>query len=283
MVDAAGQNDATAQPDTEGADPMSGLINPAAVQPAVPATPPAAPADSAPQTEAAAVQKPAAPKAAAAKDVPPVPPPLPGGPLATVITRNSFYRDGFRNMIVIAILQAVVIVFMILALMVYINNSQSHDRYFATTADGRIMQLVPLDQPNMSPAELMSWVATAATEVMTFGYHDYQRRLQFSSRHFTRRGWESFTNALQRVRIIDSVQQLQQVVTAAPRSAPILVQQGVLNGKYRWLIKMPLQVSYKSGTQSRTDNIMLNLVVERVSSLENPNGVGIEQWVAVQE
>lgn len=207
--------------------------------------------------------------------------PLPSGPLVSIVTRNEFYRDGFRNLIIVAILEAVIIVGLIMTLIVYINSSKPMDRYFATTADGRIMQLMPLDQPNMTPAALMSWVAQAATEVMTFGYHDYQRRFQEASRHFTKSGWESFTAAIQKARIMDSVQAAKQVVTASPRSAPVIVQQGVLNGRYRWVLQMPIQVTY-SGGGARSDSLKLSLVVERVPSLENPNGVGIAQWVATQ-
>lgn len=200
------------------------------------------------------------------------------GPLVTVVTRNQFYRDGFRNMLRIVVLEAVIIVGLILTLIVYMNTSKAVDRYFATTADGRIMQLVPLDKESMSLSAVMSWVAQAASETMTFGYHDYQRRLQQSSRHFTRRGWESFTSALQNARIIESVRAQQQVVTAEPRAAPILKQRGVFQGKYRWLIELPLKITYKSGSASRTDSVTISLVIERVPSLENPNGVGIEQW-----
>ena len=207
---------------------------------------------------------------------------MPSGPLVTVITRNEFYRDGFRNLIRIAILEAVIIIGLILTVIVHINTAKPTDRYFATTADGRIMALVPLEQQSLNQAALMSWVAQAASETMSFGYHDYQRRLQQSSRHFTRRGWESFTTALQKTRILDAVNAGQQVVIAEPKSAPILKQSGVFNGKYRWLIEMPLAVTYKSGNSSRTDNIVLNLVVERVPSLESANGVGIEQWIATQ-
>lgn len=209
------------------------------------------------------------------------PAPMPSGPLVSIVTRNEFYRDGFRHLIIIAILEAVIIVGLIMTLIVHLNTAKPLDRYFATTADGRIMQLMPLDQPNMTPAALMSWVAQASTEVMTFGYHDYQRRFQEASRHFTKSGWESFTAAIQKARIMDSVQAAKQVVTASPRSAPVIVQQGVLNGRYRWVLQMPIQVTY-SGTGARSDSLRLNIVVERVPSLENPNGVGIAQWVATQ-
>ena len=205
-----------------------------------------------------------------------------GGSLMTVVVRNEFYRDGFRNMLRIAIAESVIIVVLLFALIAYINSSKPEDHYFATTVDGRIMQLVPLNLANMGTSSLMSWAAQSATEVMTFGFHDYQRRMQQSSRHFTRRGWESFTNALQKSRIIESVESSQQVVTAQPSSAPILIQEGVFNGKYRWVVDLPLTVTYQAGTGTRTDNLTVRLIIDRVPSLENPNGVGIEQWIATQ-
>jgi len=205
------------------------------------------------------------------------------GPLMTVIVRNEFYRDGFRNMLRIAIAESIIIVALILTFIVYINAAKPQDHYFATTADGRIMQLVPLNLPNMGTSALMSWAAQSATEVMTFGFHDYQRRMQQSSRHFTRHGWENFTNALQKSRIIESIESTRQVVTAQPSGAPILIQEGVFNGKYRWVVDLPLTVTYQAGTANRTDNLMVRLVIDRVPSLENPNGVGIEQWIATQQ
>jgi intracellular multiplication protein IcmL len=208
---------------------------------------------------------------------------IPGGPLMTIVVRNEFYRDGFRSLLRIAFAEAVIIVIMVLSFIVYTNAAKSQDRYFATTADGRIMRLTPLNEPNMTTAALMSWIAQSSAEVMTFGFHDYQRRLQQSSRHFTRGGWESFTGSLNKSRTIESVEASQQVVTAQPRSAPVLIQEGVFNGKYRWVVDLPLTVVYKSGgAGSRSDNLNIHLVIDRVSSLENPNGVGIEQWVATQ-
>ncbi|HYD17670.1 MAG TPA: type IVB secretion system apparatus protein IcmL/DotI [Patescibacteria group bacterium] len=207
------------------------------------------------------------------------PPPI-SGPLVTIVTRNEFYRDGFRNLIKIAVLEGIVIIGLILTLIVYMNNAQPSDRYFATTADGRIMQLQPLDQPNLDTPALLSWLATAVVDTMSFSYLNYQKELQDASKSFTKTGWESFTNALQKSHILDSVQSLQQIVTTTPRSAPVLVQQGVLNGKYRWILKMPIAVKYQAAKDSRTDNLDLQLVVERVPSLENPSGVGIAQWIA---
>lgn len=242
-----------------------------------PAAAPAAETDAPAVPKTAAGQKGSGTGAAPAK-----PTPLPGGPLVSVVTRNEFYRDGFRNLIKIVILEGIIIIGLILTLIVHINNSVAYDRYFATTADGRIMQLSPLNERFLTDSALVSWVAQAATEVMTFGFHDYQRRLQAASRHFTKTGWESFSAAMEKARVIEAVTEQRQVVVASPRSAPVIRQHGVAGGKYRWVLEMPLMVEYRAAAQSRTDNLVLRIVVERVSALENPAGVGIQQWLAIQ-
>lgn len=203
------------------------------------------------------------------------------GNLGAVVVRNEFYRDGYRTILKLALLQTLVILGLIGAMLFVVHIHQPENRYFATTEDGRLIPMVALNEPNLSTPALMSWVAQAATEVMTFGFNDYRRRLQEASRNFTRRGWESFTKALQASRIIEMVEANQQVVTAAPRGAPVLDREGVVQGRYQWIVQLPMVLTYQSGAQKRSDNLMVTIVVVRVSRLESPNGVGIEQWVAV--
>lgn len=201
--------------------------------------------------------------------------------LGRVVLRNEYYRDGYRLALRVAVVQSFVIVGLIAAMFFVINVHQPENRYFATTEDGRLIPMVSLSQPNLSNPALMSWVAQAATETMTFGFSDYRRRLQESSRNFTRRGWESFTSALQSARIIESIEANSQVISAAPRGAPILQSEGVVNGQYQWIVQIPMVLSYQSGSRQRSDNWLVTLVVVRVPRLESPNGVGIAQWVAV--
>lgn len=203
------------------------------------------------------------------------------GNLATVVIRNEFYRDGYLTILKLALLQTFIILGLIGTMLFVIHIHQPENRYFATTEDGRLIPMVALNEANLSTPAMMSWVAQATTEVMTFGFNDYRRRLQESSRNFTRRGWESFSKALQASRIIEMVDASQQVVTATPRGAPTLVSEGVVQGRYQWIVEMPVILTYQSGTQKRSDNLRIKLVIVRVSRLESPNGIGIEQWVAV--
>lgn len=201
--------------------------------------------------------------------------------LGSVIVRNEFYRDGYRTLLRLCTLMGIVILGLLGAMYFVIHSHQPENRYFATTEDGRLVPMVPMNEPNLSTPALMSWVAQASTEVMTFGFNDYRRRLQEASRNFTRRGWESFTQALQRSRIVEMVEANQQVVTAAPEGAPIIRSEGLVAGRYQWTIELPMVVRYQSGNKSRSDRLLVTLVVVRVPRLESANGVGIEQWIAV--
>lgn len=200
--------------------------------------------------------------------------------LNAVVTRNSFYRDGYRNLTRLVIIQGLVILGLVVALGVTISTSKPQDRFFATTSDGRLVRMRPLGQPNLNDAALVSWAARATSEIMTFGFHDYQRRLQESSKFFTRRGWQSFTEALDQARIIEAVEQNQQIVTAAPRQAPVIIQQGLVNGIYRWIVELPLNVTYQAGSNQQNNTVKVRLVIVRVSTLDNPSGIGIQQWLA---
>lgn len=203
------------------------------------------------------------------------------GQLGAVVVRNEFYRDGYRTMLRVVMLLVLIIAAQIAVMVYVVKTNRMEYRYFATTEDGRLIPMAPLNEPNLSAPALMSWVAQSSTEVMTFGFNDYRRRLQEASRNFTRRGWESFSSALQRARIIETVEVNQQVITATPTGAPVIQSEGVVKGRYQWVVQVPLALTYQAGARTRTDNLLVTMVIVRVPRLESPSGVGIEQWIAV--
>ncbi len=201
--------------------------------------------------------------------------------LGRVVVRNEFYRDGYRLALRIAIVQAIAIFGLIGAMYFVIHVHQPENRYFATTEDGRLIPMVPLNQPNLSTPALLSWAAQATSETMSFSFSNYRRNLQESSRHFTRAGWQSFSTALQQARIIESVESLTQEVSAIPAGAPVLQSEGIVSGQYQWVVQVPILLTFTSGSKKRNESWVVTLVIVRVPRLESPNGVGIAQWIAV--
>ncbi|HEY8964359.1 MAG TPA: type IVB secretion system apparatus protein IcmL/DotI [Alphaproteobacteria bacterium] len=203
-----------------------------------------------------------------------------GGGLGRVIIRNEFYRDGYRTMLRVALIEGIVILGLLGVIFAIVGAYQPENRYFATTEDGRLVPMEPLSEPNLSGPALLSWAAQAVSETMTFGFHDYRRRLQESSRHFTRKGWSSFVVALKDSGMIEAVEANRQVITAVPRAAPTIISEGPLGGVYTWQIELPMMVTYQLGQQTRNVSMSIRLTIVRVPKLESPNGVGIEQWLA---
>lgn len=139
--------------------------------------------------------------------------------------------------------------------------------------------IVPLDQPNMTSAEVAGWAAEAVAETMTFDHTNHQRELQQSSRYFTKAGWESFAAAMQRSRIIDKVTHEAFAVTARAAQPEVTGLEPV-DGKYRWRVTFPLELSHRNEAGERKETLRVQLIIERVAAATSPAGVGIAEWTS---
>jgi intracellular multiplication protein IcmL len=203
--------------------------------------------------------------------------------IATVMNRNAFYRDGYRMLMRISIIQTFVIVFLVAGLISLLLTMQTKQVYFATTADGRIINIVPLNEPYRSQAEVVAWAAATAQNVMRFGYHDYRDRLQQISGNFTATGWESFTKALKESNIIEAVEARKLVVTMDINSAPEITNASARGGVYSWDLKFPVTIKFDGNEPPQPISTLLYLRIVRVSTLQNPDGISVEQWVTVNQ
>jgi intracellular multiplication protein IcmL len=199
----------------------------------------------------------------------------------TVLNRNAFYRDGYRLMLRISIIQLSVLVLLIATIAGLVLTIQTKQIYFATTSDGRIIPIVPLSDEYRSKAEVITWAAETAKSVMSFDYADYRARLQQSSYSFTTTGWDSFNKALKDSNLIEAVSARKLVVTMDIKAAPEIISSGVRNGVYTWDVKFPVMIKLDGpeSPQPTLANLLLRIV--RVSTLQNPDGISIEQWVTV--
>ncbi|MEA1938865.1 MAG: type IVB secretion system apparatus protein IcmL/DotI [Pseudomonadota bacterium] len=199
---------------------------------------------------------------------------------ASVVTRNAFYRDSYTILLKVAVLEAIIIIAMVLTLMLAVAMTSPEDRYFATSADGSMIRLVPLEQPNLSDATVLSWASRAAEETMSFGFSNYQRELQESSAFFTDSGWRGFQQALRTARTIDKMKAYSQLLTATVTGAPVLLDKRRIGDAFVWRVQFPLLITYQSFNTREEQQQLVILVIRRRSTLENPMGIGIHQWVA---
>ncbi|MBL7479610.1 type IVB secretion system apparatus protein IcmL/DotI [Legionella bononiensis] len=198
--------------------------------------------------------------------------------LTVVALRNQFYKDSQRK-VILALLIAIVVNFVLGSLLVYIITHPPAPRYFATTINGRITPLFPLNEPNQSDSAVLQWANQAAIAAFTYNFVNYRDELQASSGFFTADGWDQFLNALQSSNNLDAVKAKKLIVSAVATRAPIILQKGVLNGSFSWRVQMPILVTYQSASEFTQQNNVVTMLITRVSTLNSPRGIGISQFV----
>ncbi|MDF1684134.1 MAG: type IVB secretion system apparatus protein IcmL/DotI [Legionellaceae bacterium] len=202
--------------------------------------------------------------------------------LTAVTLRNDFYRDGQRKMMVMLLLSFISNVLMAL-LLAYLMTHPPAPKYFATSINGRITPLFALNEPNQSDSAVLQWANQAAVAAFTYNFVNYRTELQASSGFFTSEGWTQFLTALDDSNNLDAVRVKKLIVSAVATSAPIILQKGVLNGRYSWRVQMPMLVTYQSASEFSQQRNVVTILISRISTLNSPRGIGISQFVVGPE
>ncbi|OGT50645.1 MAG: type IV secretion protein DotI [Gammaproteobacteria bacterium RIFCSPHIGHO2_12_FULL_41_15] len=200
------------------------------------------------------------------------------GAIEKVMIRNEFYRDGQRKTVLI-LMVSMIVNLLLGSLLTYLMTHPPLPKYFATSINGRITPLFPLEEPNQSDSAILQWANQAAIAAFTYNFVDYREELQASSGFFTAEGWSQFLGALQDSNNLDAVKAKKLIVSAVATRAPVILQKGVLNGRYSWRIQMPILVTYQSASEFSQQNNVVTLLVTRISTLNSPRGIGIAQFV----
>jgi len=193
--------------------------------------------------------------------------------------RNDFYRDNYRR-VVSAILMLIFINFCLVGVVFYQIANRPSPQYFATGVDGRITPLYPLSDPMMPPSELLQWANRAAVMAYTYNFVNYREALQGVQNNFTPEGWSNFENALKNSRNLEMVLTKKLVVSAVATAAPVIVDQGVINGRYAWKIQVPLLIAYQSASEQTQQSVIIHMIISRVPTVNMPRGIAIVSFVA---
>ncbi|MEJ0061947.1 MAG: DotI/IcmL/TraM family protein [Alphaproteobacteria bacterium] len=197
----------------------------------------------------------------------------------TILSRNNFYRDGYRLMLRISLIQMISIFILVAGVVTMALTSKVEHVFFATTADGRIINIVPLNEPFITDGSLIAWMADTSKRVLSLSYHDYRQRLQDVAFNFTPKGWETFSKALKDARILELIEERKMVSELTIDAAPEILKKGDLNGVYTWMLQMPVTLSFKGQQAPQSIKGVLRVTISRVSTLQHPKGVGFEQFL----
>lgn len=192
---------------------------------------------------------------------------------------DGFYRDGIGKMFYIFFSFAVgIAIFLILLFYIFLNKPEPI--LFPVDDESRVQAAVPLDQPYVTTPELLQWISDVVPKSFVLDFINYNDQLKSSLPYYTSDGWKIFLNQLNIYANYNNVQKDKMFVDASPSGAPFILNQGLLSGRYAWWVQVPITITYASAAKQIPEKqLVLQVLVVRVSTLDNLSGMGIDNII----
>jgi hypothetical protein len=191
----------------------------------------------------------------------------------------TFKKDYVLDHIVILIFVLFLQIGLIIALGMFISyQAQSFvpkPIFFKTTANRQIIEPKPLDEAVVSAAAVLNLAVEAMRVSYSFNYHSMQNHLTKISRYFDKRGLDQFFEIMANDPNMKQVQVDKLIVSIQAVEAPRITKEGIIEGRYTWLIVFPVSISYKNSTVYRKQDIKISLYIWRAPETEAPIGLQI--------
>lgn len=204
-------------------------------------------------------------------------------PIAAIFERNSFYRRQYF-LALGAFALSILVIIMLIWVYVYLRKNPTQPIYFATDSVGRLIEVIPVERPNMTNDEVSAWAVEAIQSALSYDYVNYRRQLQQAEKYFTTYGWNNYMKALKANNNLLALNQRKMVVTARVIEQPKLIAQGILGGAYAWKYEMSLLMTYSLppfDEKSKFYNpIQATMIVQRQEILKGYKGLGVVQMIA---
>lgn len=207
--------------------------------------------------------------------------------IVLIYTRNEFYKNKFHWVLGVCGLGLLVIA-ALSGMLYYLIKHPLQPLYFVTDNAGRLLQDVPITQPNMPTEEVAQWAVDAVVAANTYDYVNYHAQLQSAQKYFTDYGWRSYMKGLQDSNNLVALTSRKLIFLAKVSGPTKVVAEGPL-GKaavYAWKFEIPVIITYLLppydgvSQKSKFDNAyVFTVLVARQSMLSSYKGLGIMQII----
>lgn len=203
--------------------------------------------------------------------------------LVLIFARNAFYKR-LHYLALSALALTIVVIGLLMWVFYFLVKNPPHPLYFATDRIGRLIEIIPVTEPNMTIEGVMTWATNAVQKAYSYDYVNYRSQLQSAQRYFTPYGWSNYMKALTGSNNLLALTQRKQIVIAQVIGQPKVIAQGMLGGAYAWKLEMPLLVTYWEplyDEQSKFLNALTaTVIIQRKPILQSDKGLAILQLVA---
>jgi intracellular multiplication protein IcmL len=197
------------------------------------------------------------------------------GASETALLRHETYQVGFKRMTIAAMVMAAT-TFLSVGVTWWAVSEQPEPRYFVAREDGGIIPLVAVSQPYLSDGAVTNFAVEAITDALTINFVTWRADLASASEYFERPdGWNNFLEALEGSGVLEFVRNRRLISSVVANGATIVQSGPGGDGRYRWVVQVPITITYQSANQSSTDNRLAEIQITRLPTWQTSRGVGI--------
>lgn len=147
---------------------------------------------------------------------------------------------------------------------------------------------VPLDTPHRTVDQVGKWLEMAVSEALTLkSGAALDESLKSNMAHFDAGGAAQYRAFLDGGKVIDTLRGGRYRMNGMSQDVPLLLNQGAVDGRYRWLFEVPVIVTYiesdadgYKNAKPITQSLMITVQVGRTADLSQGRDLVIERWSA---
>lgn len=143
----------------------------------------------------------------------------------------------------------------------------------------------PVDQPHRGYEEISAWLTNILSETMTFDSSNYQPVIAKNAQYFTAAGKDEYVSFLNENNVLKVLDSKKYQVKTFVENTPLLLNEGAVNGVYRWLYEVPVMISYMPAgakdykkLQPVNQRVVLTIQAGRVPGQLSGTGLLLERW-----
>lgn len=142
-----------------------------------------------------------------------------------------------------------------------------------------------LDKSHRVSDEIGQWLTDVISESLTFKGAAAQVDLDQTALHFDAFGRQQYTEFLQTNNIMKALESGRYRVSSYVDGVPLLLNQGAVDGRHRWLFRANAVISYLDRTAESYEGVepinqraSLDIQIGRSSDAKGADGIWIERW-----
>ncbi|MDY8671115.1 DotI/IcmL family type IV secretion protein [Escherichia coli] len=159
----------------------------------------------------------------------------------------------------------------------------SENKYFASSPDGKITPMVPLDSPVINDNGVKLFARDTLYDVLNLDFDTWREDLEKGRVGFIDKGLGNLIGAVKDAGII-AIMEKDRVNLRTEFSTPVISKKGVKDKVATWIVQIPITYNFVGqNTSSKALKFILIATIQAVDTKTNPKGVAISQVVTVPQ